>query len=283
MRIRGNRKSKFASPITDNISWDIKTGTVSVSGVDTDGYKGLLRNDSNDLLNIVSKWYNPITNEQFIGVVDQMKDLTGFSLHGYTEYDNGRKVLAYLQNLSDTDVAGFKTNEFMVMGNSFDSSTAFFTGSSNTILRCTNQFGRIHDRHSIRHNGQADVKIQELIRLYEGFMHEERTQKEKFESWHGIRIPIELKELFVDEVLEIEPLKKVSSFKLIEKEKLFHSINVEMNAMGENAFGLFNGLTHYTTHVKESKSKVLGNLFGITNTLNKRGYNFIDQYLNELV
>lgn len=58
-----------------------------------------------------------------------------------------------------------------------------------------------------------------------------------------------------------------------------YSIDRECADLGNNAFGLFNGITHYTTHIKNSKNNAFGNLFGSLNELNQTAFKFC----NELV
>lgn len=55
-----------------------------------------------------------------------------------------------------------------------------------------------------------------------------------------------------------------------------YSIQKECSALGDNALGLFQGITHYTTHIKNSKSKVFGNPFGSLNELNQTAYAFCE-------
>ena len=72
-------------------------------------------------------------------------------------------------------IGDFDSTNYMVVGNSFDCSTGFFTGISNVVLRCTNQFSRISLGHNIRHNKHINVKLDELVRFYKGYMNQEKT------------------------------------------------------------------------------------------------------------
>jgi hypothetical protein len=47
-----------------------------------------------------------------------------------------------------------------------------------------------------------------------------------------------------------------------------------MGELGNNAWGLFNGVTYYTTHVMKSRgSNEMSTMFGAKNTANQIAYN----------
>lgn len=107
-------------------------------------------------------------------------------------------------------------------------------------------------------------------------MKQERQLKEVFGVWNRHTVDTSTVEAFVDHVLEI-PKENVSAVKLSHRSSLFDSINTEMAAMGGTAYGLFNGLTHYTSHVLKSSGKMFGNALGHPYHLNQRGLQFLEQ------
>jgi hypothetical protein len=51
------------------------------------------------------------------------------------------------------------------------------------------------------------------------------------------------------------------------------SIRTEMAELGNNAWGMFNGVTHYTTHVMNARgSNELSTMFGAKNEANQVAY-----------
>ncbi len=283
MRRRRITQHQAISEPTPNLSWDVLEQPVFSGGQQAVNFKALHRNDNNNLLSIVKKGYFPITNDKLKEVTHKLAEFTGFKIEGYASYQGGAKVLAYLKNQENYNIAGFEADNYMVIGNSFDKSTGFFIGQSSIILRCTNAFGSLEKRKSIRHSRNAIFEMGELVRFYQQFVHQEEAARTKFERWHNIQIPDELKELFVDSVLEIDPAEKSSTRKINQKKDLAASVNREMAAMGNTMFGLFNGLTHYTTHVLNTKEKVKGNMLGQPAILNARGIKVADRLLLEMV
>ncbi len=271
-------RSTAAEPLTKKLTWDIKLQSVQVEAHTVPNHQAIIRNDNQEVLSITKKSYHPATNEKFLEVIGRLHEFTGFTVEGFSIFQGGRKVLAFLQNNEKMRVADFDCSNYLVVGNSFDCSSGFYTGISTVLIRCTNQFSRMNLKQNIRHDNQINIKLDGLIRFYKEYVNQENQLKKTFEVWNQMEVDQRTIEKFVDEVLEI-PNDNVSTLKRNNKERLYNSINTEIAAMGNNAYGLFNGLTHYTTHVVKSSNKVFGNLLGHPYRLNERGYSF----LNELV
>ena len=147
-------------------------------------------------------------------------------------------------------IGDFTSDNYLCIGNSFDYSRGFFSGLTNVVHRCTNQFSSIVGHSTIRHNSKMNEKIQELVRYYDTYVEREKELKETFEVWMGVQMTKDLKEMFVDSVLEIDPADEnpISSRKLNMKNDLFLSVNREVNAMGNNLWATFNGqpITRHT-------------------------------------
>ena len=120
------------------------------------------------------------------------------------------------------------------------------------------------------------MKLDELVKFYKDYVNQENQLKKTFEVWNQIDVDHATVNDFVNQVLEI-PKENVSTIKKNNRESLFHSINTEMAVMGRNAYGLFNGLTHYTSHVVKTSNKMFGNAMGHSYRLNERGYKFMNQ------
>ena len=62
-------------------------------------------------------------------------------------------------------------------------------------------------------------------------------------------------------------------------------MNSEMSELGQNAWGLFNGVTWYTTHdmkKKEATKNIFGNVSGdIRHSLNRQGFDFCKEIVQE--
>ena len=69
--------------------------------------------------------------------------------------------------------------------------------------------------------------------------------------------------------------KELATRTINRRQELLTNIESETKELGNNVFGLFQGLTKYTTHtLKTRKEAPFGNLIGTANDLNQRGYKF---------
>lgn len=262
------------SELSPSLNWEVSEHQVTSNDRICPGYKALHRDDNGLLLNIVKDSYYTATNGMFTTVVEKLREVTGFELLGYSQAGEGQRVLAYLKNRSGMNIGDFTTENFLVLGNSFDYSTGFFGGNVNRVLRCQNEFGRISQNFRIRHASGITGRIDEMIKYYESYVLEQSAMKTEFESWQGITMSADVKEMFVESVLNVERNEnnEISTRKLNQMDNLWVSINREVNAMGDNLWSLFNGVTHYTTHVASGKERVFGNVIGTLADINSRGF-----------
>ncbi|MEJ1239591.1 DUF932 domain-containing protein [Chryseolinea sp. T2] len=271
---RRSTRSTFAEPLTKSLSWDIAQTPVSVNGKTLSNYQALVRNDNQDVLAVTKKSYHPATNERFLEVVSKLHEFTGFDVKGYSVFQGGRKVLAYLKNTENMRIGEFDSENYMVVGNSFDCTTGFFTGISNVVIRCSNQFSKMSIQHKVRHNKQLSMKLDGLVLFYKGFMQEQQALQQTFTSWSEQPIEPKFAEKFVNHVLDIKS-DDLSTMKENQRRSLMESVGTEMDAMGATLYGLFNGLTHYSSHVVRTSGKLFGNPIGHSASLNNRGFQLL--------
>lgn len=271
---RRSTRSTFAEPVAKSLSWDIKQTPVLVNGQALSNYQALVRNDNQKVLAVTKKSYHPATNERFLEVVSKLHEFTGFEVKGYSLFQGGRKVLAYLKSTENMRIGDFDSDNYMVVGNSFDCSTGFFTGISNVVIRCSNQFSKMSIQHKVRHNRQLSMKLDELVMFYRGFMSEQQKLQDTFSNWAEQPVEAEYIEKFANHVLDIKS-DDISKTKKNQRRSLMESIGTEMDAMGQQKYGLFNGLTHFTSHVISSH-KLFGNPVGIASRINAKAFGVLE-------
>jgi hypothetical protein len=207
----------------------------------------------------------------------KLSEASGFAMEGFAEFDGGRKVLAYLR--SDEDFMhkhlGLKTTSYFVWGNSHDGSTPLFGGGVDYILRCSNQYGRIMKGLKIRHTKNHDIKVEEFIRLIASFKAEKEAEALMFQKMDTIKIDLKILDSLANRLLNIDETKMKEGDILHpvtgrNKEALMNSFIKETSDLGMTLFGAFNGITHYSTHVKKS-TDAYGNLLGGNMKFNEQG------------
>jgi len=161
--------------------------------VSDDRYKGLVRDDNNELLSVKRNSYNPLFIKDFKAITDKVQKASGFDFETYQEFDGGRIILSYLRNNQGLQsVAGFPMNNYMVIGSSFNGKTSTFIGSNSTMIRCMNAFSRISRTNRIRHTASADIKIEELINSIEDYFTITQNMYQEFEPINVDVFPLKL-------------------------------------------------------------------------------------------
>ena len=274
------------SELKKELNWEIKEKKVfqgDVIGFDEiTTHKAITRGDSGSTLSVMKKSYSPMSNSEFMDVVAKMQEISGFKLAGFTEIKGGKKVIGFLENdIVDLFVGGKKIKDYFLLGNSFDGSTSFFTGTSTVLIRCQNQFSQIDILQKIRHTGSISTKLEEYYIYLDSYFAKRKKLYETFEKMGDLSFSEELRERMIKFVLSAEEKdgKKISAQKQNQIDALRECVLSEMADLGSNLFGAFNGVTKYTTHELKVKSPSFGNLFGIQSTINDKAFDFASNLL----
>lgn len=266
------------------LNWEIVEKPIFANNRVLKGHKALFRNDTNALLNVTKASYTPTRNERFLEVVQRMADITGFPIKCYDEFEGGRKVLAFLECTEPIQVQGHNFQDFMLIGNSHDSSTGFFIGNSSKMIRCSNRFSKMFRQLQVNHTKHHDSKIDQLLRYFETYQKERQQLFNQMERMANVAIDPSLSEALVQRLARMNEEERLgtadlSTRKLNIVHDMWKSIDKETLALGDNLFGLFNGITHYTTHVKKAKEATFGNALGSLARMNDEAFAFCESYL----
>jgi Domain of unknown function (DUF932) len=115
--------------LIESIKWEISEKPIFSNNHPIVGYKALFRGDNNQLLNVAKTSYTPTPNARFVEVVERMSEVTGFPVRCYDEFEGGKKVLAFLECTEPIEVQGHQFQDYMLIGNSHDSSTGRFAAA----------------------------------------------------------------------------------------------------------------------------------------------------------
>ena len=240
-------------------------------------YQHLFRDDNQETLAVAKSTYRPLSNKEFSAVVEEMSDISQQKIVGYDTFQGGRKVLAYLDG-GGVSLGGYPAERYTLIGNSHDGSTSFFIGHVNKVLRCQNQFSQINMQHKVSHTSRSDLRIRALLRAQESVMKQQQRFEDNALLLQLVDVNVDMVDLAIQAVLDIDrhdttiSTRKKNIYKDIKR-----SINREFNELGQNGFGLFNGFTYYTTHVRNSNQQsLLGNPLGGLATINKKAWDFCE-------
>ncbi len=278
MRTRNNSVKDFK----ESLGWEVERHTPftqSQSGlyVPEDKYVALKRSDTLETLSLFRNSYTETKNRTFEEHARQLADASGYELEGFAEFRGGTKVLAYLKATDDLvhQYLGLKSENYLVFGNSHDGTTPLFVGSVNILLRCYNQWGRVMQGLKVRHTKNHNYKVDMFIDLVRGFRAEKEQEAIIFQKMSEIKIDRSILDALANRLLNIDEKKIkegdiLSSVTARNKISLMDSLNKETSDLGMNLWGVFNGITHYTTHSKTS-TDTYGNLLGGNMKFNQQG------------
>lgn len=268
------------STLKKELTWDVKSQPlVSLMGLETNR-KVNIRNDNNEQLAVVSKNYQNFTNRQLLKLCKGIERLGKFHLEGFEEFRGGKIVMAFIRNNQPgLKLAGLELKEHLVIGNSFDASHQMFIGSSHVLCRCENQFSSIVPMRKIRHLAGSDFSKQTLELIKTTYEYERKRLYHQLESLKSKKITQKLMDDMIVYLLDTDKevpddQRKKELIYSYRGQELKASIIQETNDVGMNAFGLFNGVTWYTSHELRSTVSNYGNTHGIARELNQKALQF---------
>ena len=245
--------------------------------------KTLTRSDNDRKLVVVNNTFGVMKNQQLVEGVERLRAVSGFNVKGYDDsFHGGRKVLAYLENPNNNLVInGSPIKSYLVLGSANDGSKSTFIGTTDIVLSCMNQFSQITQLNVIKHTLKHDAKFNTMIKEFQNYLINRKHMVEKLERFADLDINRDAQIKLIENLLKFEglELKEVSTKKRNIFERVLENVELETDIHGRNGWGVFNGITRYTTHELEPKNEVFGNYFGTQNTLNQKIFTSLDKML----
>ena len=252
--VENNRVSQFLD--RTGLNWKVRTeGLQTSSGIIIPDKIGIVREDDSTILGIHSNGYLPYQNDQMMELLFKVSQQTGLDVHKGGSFGGGRKV--YVQLKSNDLTLGTDRIEGYVTGiNSFDGSTSLSFGPSSKTISCQNTFfGVYKDLDSkVRHTKNMELKIDDICRQIEGVVQEETNVFGSIVKMSETRFDDVIKDRVIKSLFNIErnvDIKDVDSLSTVTQNKLsrfYIDLNGEIQEKGDNIWGLFSGVTKYTTH-----------------------------------
>lgn len=242
-----------------NLNWTVRSEEIKTeSGIIIPDHKALIRDDNDHVLSIRSKTYTPYQNDELVELLDRVSGMTGYEIKNGGSFSGGGKVFVQLKSnnlmLGNDVVEGYLTGI-----NSFDGSTSLAFGPSNVTISCMNtffaSFREIKTR--VRHTKNMKVQVEEICQRLENAQKEEKKIFEKITRFNETPFDDVLKQKVTKMLFDIDPkldLTKVDDLEQISTRtqnnlsRFYVDLNGELQQKGETMWGLFSGITKYTTH-----------------------------------
>ena len=236
--------------------------------VDTD-YFGLFNEKEQKIIHTVKGGYTVSQNKDIVEMV--LRGMEGFgelSVHKAGSLNEGRKVFIQLAIEGHSKVGNDIIKKYVTIIDSNDGSTSLSVGIGNLTMSCSNQFWKFYKRGEMKAKHTATIadKIKELPNLIEIALEENLKMIEIFNKFQSTAVSRELAHKMVKELLGFDRLmveseeKEVSTRSLNIMTGLYSAIDTEMNSKTNSLWGLFSGITRWTTHDNSAPKRENGRI-----------------------
>jgi len=243
-----------------DLRWNVaKQPLFLPDGTETD-FLAVVREDNSKALTTCKSGYTPYQNSELAELVIRIGDRTGFDIHSGGEFNGGGKV--YLQLATGNNIQGIGENRSKVEGfitgiNGHDGTTSLKWGSLSYTICCKNTFAAAKRdlKNTARHTASIHDKVDQALREIEIITAQEQTLFDQFirlasapVTKHNItKVVKEITGVDIDQ-RKTEAEKVHSAYAINRAGELTESIASEMAYKGQTLWGLFSGVTHYSTH-----------------------------------
>jgi phage/plasmid-like protein (TIGR03299 family) len=297
LKLQDNANAERVANLLDQfgLRWSVNKEPLFLADGTQTPFVGIVRDDTRQVFSTCKDSYNPYQNSELAELLIRIADIGGYEIHKGGMFKDGSKV--YVQLKSGNVIDGIGKNRDKVIGyttgiNSHDGSTSLKWGSTNITISCQNTFNAASKElaNSLRHTNNLHNKIDIYLREVGIAVVEEKSLFDKFIKLSEIpvvqkHITKVVREVTGVDILmnEVEAKDKFGTYNLNRTSELLECISLEMAQKGDTMWGLFSGVTNYTTHImpvpkRENarlESKYVGNggkidnrVFDLISTLN---------------
>ena len=262
------------------LDWRVDKQSIQTeSGILIPNRVALVRDDTQTVLGIHSENYEPYQNAELLDLLHKIEGSTGLILHTGGSFKGGEKVWFQLKS-NDLRIGNDKIEGYVSGFNSFDGKTALAFGNSSTTISCMNTFWRGYKEVNtrLRHSSTMRPKIEEILKRIDVLMEEEKVMFNEIRMLNDTTMTAAVKELITRKLFEISKEERLDSPDLSTRKKnqlwqFNYDLGIETQQKGDNLWGLFSGITRYTTHSMKRGDNSEAKMFGRTGNIERKLYN----------
>lgn len=271
--INGAIKNDSVNEMLDRfgLNWSVSKLPLSLPDGTTTQYFGIAREDNKVCFSTCKDSYVPYQNEELAELVYRIADKTGYEIYKGGQFNGGAKVYIQLQTgtVSGIGANNDSIKKFVTAINSHDGTTSLKWGHTNITISCKNTFNAAYKelKQSARHTVSIHDRVEQSLRQIEGLG---KVEKSIFDTYFKLaETPVKKDDLVnvvksamgIDILLTKDQLQKqYSTYNINRMHELLACIDKEMKQKGQTLWGLFSGVTNYTTHVIPAPSRENGRL-----------------------
>jgi phage/plasmid-like protein (TIGR03299 family) len=253
-----------------NLNWTVREESLTTqSGIIIPKQKAIVRDDTNEVLSIHGEGYYPYQNHQLIELLDKVSQQSGLPIHRGGMFGNGEKVFIQLKS-NDMKLGNDRIEGYITGINSFDGTTSLAFGPSNITISCQNTFfGAFRSMDTkVRHTKNMVMRVEDICRGLERVIDEESKMFEEIKMLSETRMTKQNEDwvtrtLFnIMKDVDMNDEEQVSSVTRNKLTRFYVDLNGELKEKGDNMWGLFSGVTKYTTHSMNKGDNSENKMFG---------------------
>jgi len=252
------------------LNWTVREESITTeSGIIVPKSKAIIREDTNTVLSVHGDGYFPYQNNQMVDLLDKVSQQVGLPIHKGGYFGGGEKVYLQLKS-NDLKLGNDRVEGFITGVNSFDGSTSLAFGPSNITISCQNSFFAAFRNLNakIRHTKNMEMRIDDICRGLEGVLVEEKEMFEDIKKLSETKMTKKQEDwvtrtLFnIMKDVDLNSDKDVSTVTRNRLSRFYVDLNGEVKEKGDNLWGLFSGVTKYTTHSLSKGDNSENKMFG---------------------
>jgi hypothetical protein len=268
------------SSFLKTLDWEIETRELLLGNSAAARKKVIVRSDSSEVIGLVGQGYSPVHNGTLMKIASAIENTGKFDLDGFAEHKNGSVIQCFLSNKNIyLNINGHRVFESMVITNSHNGTTKFSIWSQTRMERCGNIYSRplkVYSRKLLQPVDASKVNVEEIISVY---MNKKEKMYSDFDGMDKIRVSSAIVSKLITEIYRMlnndSRVPKENEWQRIPSMKLLKdSIDKEMAALGNNLFGLFNGVTWYTSHEMRNSDSTWSRFNGTAAEINQKAFRF---------
>jgi phage/plasmid-like protein (TIGR03299 family) len=266
---------------TADLNWTVRQeNVVTESNLPIIGHTAIVRDDNNSVLSVMSDGYYPYQNHELIELLDRVSGMTGLEIVKGGHFKGGRRVFVQLKS-DDLKLGNDRIEGYLTGINSFDGSTSLAFGPSNITISCMNTFFAAFREMDtkIRHTRNMTIKVDEVCRGLEKLKDEEQRIFENIKQLSETRFDDVIKDRVTKTLFNVKQEVDLNddeqtSTRLKNKLSTFYiDLNGELQQKGDNLWGLFSGVTKYTTHSLSKDDNTEAKMFDVYGKREKQIFN----------
>lgn len=261
------------------LDWRVSKEPIqTVSGIYIPDQIALVREDTQAVLGIHTEGYDPYQNEELLDLLYKISNQSGLEVHTGGCFQGGK--LVWFQLKSDEYTLGTdKIRGFISGMNGFNGRHSLAFGNSNMTISCMNTFWRAYRQVEtrLRHSAQMRPKIDEILRRIDVLLEEEKKGFDEIRRLNNEPMTPEVRELVTKMLFSLDKEEKLAVGELStnKQNKMIRfnaDVDMELSTKDRSLWGLFSGVTRYTTHDMKKGDNSESKMFGRTGGIERKIY-----------